>query len=82
MQATWNSKNRKIVIHGQHKPRCPRLWTVTVRVGNSIAKETMTFRPSQKMTLVDLEPMIGQHIDEFEEKHGEVIEASWIANAR
>lgn len=82
MQATWNSKTRRIEVHGKHKPRCPRLWTITVRVANDIAKETMLFRPSQKMTLVDLEPLIAEHMDEFERKHGEVQEASWVANAR
>jgi hypothetical protein len=55
---------------------------VSVRVANSEAKETMLFRPKQKMLVSDLEPFIGEHMAEFERSHGEITEASWIANAR
>lgn len=82
MQATWNSRTGKVTITGKHKRRSPRLWTVTLRVGNNIAKETMLFRPQQKLTLIDLDPLIGEHMAEFEKKHGEITDASWIATAR
>lgn len=82
MQATWNSKTGKVIVVGQHRPRTPRLWSVSLRVANGEATERMLFRPSQKMTLIELEPFIGEHMTEFERSHGEIIEASWIANAR
>lgn len=82
MQATWNSRTGKVAVVGKHKGRNPRLWTITLRVANSDAKETMLFRPRNKMTLIDLEPLIGEHMTEFERKHGEITEASWIATAR
>lgn len=82
MQATWNSKTGKVVVHGRHKPRTPRLWSISLRVANGEAKETMLFRPSAKVALVDLEPLIGEHMQMFETKHGEITEASWVANAR
>jgi hypothetical protein len=82
MQVTWNSKTNKTIMTGRHKGGTPRLWSVSVRVANSEAKETMLFRPKQKMLVSDLEPFIGEHMAEFERSHGEITEASWVANAR
>lgn len=82
MQATWNSKTGKVTVLGTHKPRTARLWYISLRIANDVAKETMTFRPRSKMLLCDLSSLVAEHMEEFERKHGELTDASWIANGR
>ena len=82
MHATWDSETRILKINGRHKPYQHRRWTVSLRLENAEASETMLFRPMKPMTISDLEPLIAQHMDEFEAEHGLVTKASWIATAR
>lgn len=82
MQVTWSSRTNRTIMTGQHKKGTPRQWSISLRVANGEAKETMLFRPKQKMLISDLTGFIGEHMDEFERLHGEIAEASWIANAR
>lgn len=82
MHATWDSENRILNVVGRHKPYQQRYWTVSLRLQNNDASETMLFRTNKPVTITDLEKVIGAHMDEFEAEHGLVTKASWTAYAR
>lgn len=82
MHVTWDSETRDLKIVGKHKAFQPRRWTVSLSLENDEASETMLFRPTKRMTITDLEPVITAHMNEFEDEHGLVTKARWIATAR
>jgi hypothetical protein len=84
MQLAWNSKTNKIVTigRGKHPPGVPRLWSVKIKMWNDKAQHELSLRPTKKMLVSDLDPLIKEAFDEFAAEHGPATDASWIATAR